>query len=253
VTVVATVGASATPIAPPICWLVLISPEAMPASAGRDAGQRADRHRNEREGEPDSAEQELGEQIGEVVTVHRKLREQHECRRRQRQPDRQHRADAYPGDKRLRDGREHDDRQCQADVGDTGFQVGEDGDLGVELGHGAGRGRGVDDVVFEFLQLVAGQVVEGVVVKGYVSGAAEQDVPTRPLLGQAMARWAGTTVTANVIAWASGVEGLRVALEGKCFRCEALLPLFLRRLRRSKEDAQPTAGLVIQPTSLLRE
>jgi len=67
-----------------------------------------------------------------------------------------------------------------------GFQVGEDGDLGVELGHGAGRGRGVDDVVFEFLQLVAGQVVEGVVVKGYVSGAAEQDVPTRPLLGQAM-------------------------------------------------------------------
>jgi len=71
--------------------------------------------------------------------------------------------------------------------------------------------------------------------------------------GKRWARWAGTTVTANVIAWASGVEGLRVALEGKCFRCEALLPLFLRRLRRSKEDAQPTAGLVIQPTSLLRE
>ena len=31
----AIVVAAATPIAPPICWLVLINPEAIPASAGR--------------------------------------------------------------------------------------------------------------------------------------------------------------------------------------------------------------------------
>ena len=35
VNVVAMVVAAATPTAPPICWLVLISPEAIPASAGR--------------------------------------------------------------------------------------------------------------------------------------------------------------------------------------------------------------------------
>ena len=33
--VAAIVVAAATPIAPPICWVVLIRPEAMPASAGR--------------------------------------------------------------------------------------------------------------------------------------------------------------------------------------------------------------------------
>ena len=35
VSVVATVVATATPIAPPTCWVVLISPDATPASAGR--------------------------------------------------------------------------------------------------------------------------------------------------------------------------------------------------------------------------
>ena len=32
---VAIVVAAATPIAPPICWFVLIKPDAIPASAGR--------------------------------------------------------------------------------------------------------------------------------------------------------------------------------------------------------------------------
>jgi hypothetical protein len=34
VTVAAIVVMTATPIAPPICWVVLISPDATPASAG---------------------------------------------------------------------------------------------------------------------------------------------------------------------------------------------------------------------------
>ena len=41
--VVAIVVAAATPIAPPICWLVLISPEAIPASAQQMSPELASR------------------------------------------------------------------------------------------------------------------------------------------------------------------------------------------------------------------
>ena len=101
--VVAIVVAAATPIAPPICWLVLIRPDATPASDWPDAGERADRHRHEREREPDAAQQERREQIPEVVAVHRQLRVEHEPAGGQRETGGQHRADADAGHERLRD------------------------------------------------------------------------------------------------------------------------------------------------------
>ena len=46
---------TARPSAPPICWLVLIRPEARPGLVRLDARHRGDRHRHEREAEAEGA------------------------------------------------------------------------------------------------------------------------------------------------------------------------------------------------------
>ncbi len=48
------VEAMAVPIAPPICWLVLMRPDASPASCGSDAGERGDRDGDEGRGDADA-------------------------------------------------------------------------------------------------------------------------------------------------------------------------------------------------------
>ena len=53
----------ASPIAPPICWFVLISPDASPASSRFDARERGDRHGHEREAEPDPDQDEPGQEV----------------------------------------------------------------------------------------------------------------------------------------------------------------------------------------------
>ena len=59
----ATVAAIATPSAPPICCDVLISPDASPASCVLDAGERGDRHRDERERHADADQQVARQQV----------------------------------------------------------------------------------------------------------------------------------------------------------------------------------------------
>ena len=76
-----------------------------------NAGERSDRHRHECEGEPDAAEDEGREQVGEVRPVYRQLRVQHEAGGREGHAHRQHEADADAGDECLRDGGEADDRE----------------------------------------------------------------------------------------------------------------------------------------------
>ena len=87
-----------------------------------DAGEPADRHRHERQRQAEPADDERREQVAEVVPVDRQPREQHQRDRRQREPGRKHVPDAEPRDEPLRDGGERDDRQGQADIGDTGLQ-----------------------------------------------------------------------------------------------------------------------------------
>src|SRR6266567_7997716 len=58
--VAATVEATATPIAPPICWDVLSSPDAIPIVIC-DTGESSDRHRDEREDGAAGHEQGAGE------------------------------------------------------------------------------------------------------------------------------------------------------------------------------------------------
>ncbi len=65
VRLLATVARIARPSAPPTCWEVLIRPEASPASCGRGAGDRGDRHGHEREPEPDRGEQRRAEHVGD--------------------------------------------------------------------------------------------------------------------------------------------------------------------------------------------
>ena len=77
----ATVAAIATPSAPPICCDVLISPDARPASWGCDAGERRDRHRDERERHADADEQVAGQQVGREARVHRRSASTRPCRR----------------------------------------------------------------------------------------------------------------------------------------------------------------------------
>ena len=72
------------PSAPPICWLVLISPDASPASPEVDARERRDRDRDEGEAEPDPDEDEADEQVSEVRAVDGDLGEVPRARRRAR-------------------------------------------------------------------------------------------------------------------------------------------------------------------------
>ena len=80
-TVAAIALAAAMPIAPPICRLVLTSPEATPASARFDSRQARDRHGDERQPHAGAAEDEGREQVPEVVAVDRQPGQQ-----RDRQP-----------------------------------------------------------------------------------------------------------------------------------------------------------------------
>ena len=81
VCVVAIVESAAMPSAPPICCVVLIRPEASPASRRLDARERRDRDRHEREAEPEPDQQEPGQQVTEVRPADRDLREVDEARR----------------------------------------------------------------------------------------------------------------------------------------------------------------------------
>ena len=62
----------AMPSAPPICCEVLIRPDARPASAGLDPGQRGDRDRHEREADADADQQEARQQVAHVAAVRRR-------------------------------------------------------------------------------------------------------------------------------------------------------------------------------------
>ena len=55
------------------------------------------------------------------MPVHGELREEHQRRRREDEPERQDGADPEARHKRLRDGGERDDRERQGDVGDAGL------------------------------------------------------------------------------------------------------------------------------------
>ena len=58
---------TATPSAPPTCWVVLIRPEARPESSVLDAFECADRHRDEREAEPETGHDQSRHQIGQIA------------------------------------------------------------------------------------------------------------------------------------------------------------------------------------------
>ena len=81
VAVVAMVESAAMPSAPPICWDVLISPDARPGLRRLDARERRDRDRHEREADAERDEQEAGQQVGHVRAVDRDLREEQRGRR----------------------------------------------------------------------------------------------------------------------------------------------------------------------------
>ena len=70
----ATDAAIATPSAPPICCDVLMSPDASPASLRLDAGERCDRHRDERERHADAHQQVAGQQVRRERAVRGNLR-----------------------------------------------------------------------------------------------------------------------------------------------------------------------------------
>jgi len=87
-----------------------------------DAGEATDRDRNERQRKPDSAEQERGEEIAEVMPMHGQPREEDEGYRREEKPSGQDAADPDPRHQHLRNGREADDRKRQCDVRDAGLE-----------------------------------------------------------------------------------------------------------------------------------
>ena len=127
--VVATVVRIATPSAPPICWDVLISPDASPASLRLDARERGDRDRDEGEAEPDADQEEAGQQVGDVRAVDRDLREVDEPGGEQPHAAREHGLDAELRHERLRDARRDDRRQRDGEVADPGLERREAEDL----------------------------------------------------------------------------------------------------------------------------
>ena len=121
VRVVATVVRRARPSAPPICWLVLMSPDARPASGPSTPGERGDRDRHEREAHADADDQEAGQQVDRVGAVDRHLGEVDEPDREQGHSDHQHGLDAQLGDETLRDRGGDDDRQRDGEVAEAGL------------------------------------------------------------------------------------------------------------------------------------
>ena len=65
----AIVERTATPSAPPICCVVVISPDATPASFVGDAGHCADGYRHEREAEANASQEESGQQRAHVRSI----------------------------------------------------------------------------------------------------------------------------------------------------------------------------------------
>ncbi len=119
VRVVDTVVRIASPIPPPICWLVLMSPDARPASllvtpvsAAMDTGTK--------EPEPDTGQQKAGKETPEIVAVDRDLREVGEAPTEQGEAHDQHRLHADARDQRLRDGGGGNDGERDREIADAG-------------------------------------------------------------------------------------------------------------------------------------
>src|ERR1700758_5163984 len=93
---------AASPIAPPICRLVFTSPEATPASARSTPARLAIVTGTKEKPSPTPPSTKGGKQIPEVVTVHRQPRQQAERDGREHESRSERRADAHPGDDRLR-------------------------------------------------------------------------------------------------------------------------------------------------------
>ena len=106
---VAIAESAAMPSAPPICCVVLNSPDASPASQAALC-ERRNRNRHEREAEPDRNHQEPGQQVSPVRAADRDLCGVHEARCQRRHPDDEHRLDADPIHELRRDARPHDRR-----------------------------------------------------------------------------------------------------------------------------------------------
>ena len=85
--------ATATPIAPPICWLVLISPEATPASAWLTPVSAPIVIGTNASASPMPPREERREEIPEVVPSHRQPRVEEERGADKQQAGRQHDAD----------------------------------------------------------------------------------------------------------------------------------------------------------------
>ncbi len=96
---------AARPTAPPICWLVLIRPEAAPASVARGPGQGGDRIGHEGQPQTEAGQQEAGQQVRHVAAVHRQPRVEQQGDHDEQQADRQHDARADAVDEPLRDDR----------------------------------------------------------------------------------------------------------------------------------------------------
>ena len=119
---IAIVERSAIPTAPPTCCDVLISPEAIPASAWLTPASAAIEIGTKQSAIPSATIRKPGQQVGRVRPVDRDLREQQQADREDRHPARdqrpdsdlvhEHRGDVRPddrraGDREVRDARLH--------------------------------------------------------------------------------------------------------------------------------------------------